>query len=80
MNKTWHHACVQVQEDVWQALKETADRKGVSISDVVRDAINAYLFIGFNDPPKADIDMVERLVVFLFELLKATYGERKRPA
>jgi len=80
VNKTWHHACVQVQEDVWQALKETADRKGVSISDVVRDAINAYLFIGFNDPPKADIDMVERLVVFLFELLKATYGERKRPA
>ena len=77
MNKTWHHACVQVQEDVWQALKETADRKGVSISDVVRDAINAYLFIGFNDPPKADIDMVERLVVFLFELLKATCGERK---
>jgi len=77
VNKTWHHACVQVQEDVWQALKETADRKGVSISDVVRDAINAYLFIGFNDPPKADIDMVERLVVFLFELLKATYGDRK---
>ena len=77
MNKTWHHACVQVQEDVWQALKETADRKGVSVSDVIRDAINAYLFVGFNDPPKADIDMVERLVVFLFELLKATCGERK---
>jgi hypothetical protein len=77
VNKTWHHACVQVQEDVWQALKETADRKGVSVSDVIRDAINAYLFIGFNDPPKADIDMVERLVVFLFELLKATCGERK---
>ena len=77
MNKTWHHACVQVQEDVWQALKETADRKGVSVSDVIRDAINAYLFVGFNDPPKADIDMVERLVVFLFELLKATCGDRK---
>ena len=77
MNKTWHHACVQVQEDVWQALKETADRKGVSVSDVIRDAINAYFFVGFNDPPKADIDMIERLVVFLFELLKATYGERK---
>jgi len=77
VNKTWHHACVQVQEDVWQALKETADRKGVSVSDVIRDAINAYLFVGFNDPPKADIDMVERLVVFLFELLKATCGERK---
>jgi hypothetical protein len=77
VNKSWHHACVQVQEDVWQALKETADRKGVSVSDVIRDAISAYFFVGFNDPPKADIDMVERLVVFLFELLKATYGERK---
>ena len=77
MNRTWHHACVQVQEDIWQALKETADRKGVSVSDVIRDAINAYLFVGFNDPPKADIDMVERLVVFLFELLKATCGGRK---
>jgi len=47
------------------------------VSDVIRDAINAYFFVGFNDPPKADIDMVERLVVFLFELLKATCGDRK---
>ena len=77
MNKTWHHACVQVQEDVWQRLKETADRKGVSISDVIRDAIDTYLFIGFDNPPKTDIDMTERLVVFLFELLKATCGGRK---
>ena len=77
MSEEKHTTCVQVQEDVWQARKETADRKGVSVSDVIRDAINAYFFVGFNDPPKADIDMVERLVVFLFELLKATCGDRK---
>jgi predicted transcriptional regulator len=72
-----HMTCVKLPEETRQALKETADRKGVSVSDVIRDAINAYLFVGFNDPPKADIDMVERLVVFLFELLKATCGGRK---
>jgi len=30
VNKTWHHACVQVSESVWQALKEIADRKGAT--------------------------------------------------
>lgn len=77
MNEERHTTCVQLEEDTWQRLKETAERKGVSISDVVRDAINAYFFIGFNSPPKTDIDMTERLVVFLFELLKATCGDRK---
>jgi predicted DNA-binding ribbon-helix-helix protein len=72
-----HTTCVQLPEAVWQRLKETADRKGVSISDVIRSAVDTYLFIGFDSPPKTDIDMTERLVVFLFEMLKAAYGDRK---
>ena len=35
MSEERHTTCVQVQEDVWHALKETADRKGVSVSDVI---------------------------------------------
>ena len=77
MSEEKHTTCVQLPEAIWQRLKETADRKGVSISDVIRDAVNTYLFIGFDNPPKTDIDMTERLVVFLFELLKATCGGRK---
>jgi hypothetical protein len=76
VNKTWHHACVQVQEDVWQALKETADRKGVSVSDVIRDAINAYFFVGFNDR-QGRYRYGREACRILFELLKATYGDRK---
>jgi metal-responsive CopG/Arc/MetJ family transcriptional regulator len=74
VNRTWHHACVQVQEDVWQKLKETADRKGVSVSDVIRDAINAYLFIGFDSPPKTDIEQAEKAIVLILELLKRSLG------
>ena len=77
MNGEKHTACVQLPEEVWQRLKETADRKGITISDVIRNAVNTYLFIGFDNPPKVDIDMTERLIIFLFEMLKATYGDRK---
>jgi len=66
-----------VSEEMLKMLESTAVEKGKSIEDVINDALNAYFFIGLNRPPKTDVDMAERLVVFLFELLKASCGERK---
>jgi hypothetical protein len=66
-----------VSEEMLKMLESTAVEKGTSIEDVINDALNAYFFLGLNRPPKTDVDMTERLVVFLFELLKATCGDRK---
>jgi len=72
-----HTVCVQLSEATWQTLKDIADKEGTSIADVLRNIIDIYIFIVKAASPETDIDMVERLVVFLFELLKATYGEKK---
>jgi len=72
-----HTACVQLPETVWQTLKETADRKGVTVSDLLRDIINIYIFLLKVTPPKTDIDALERLVIIAFEMAKASYGGGK---
>jgi len=67
-----HTTCVQLPEADWQALKEIADRKGVTVSDVLRSIIDTYIFIAKVTPPKTDIDMLERMVIIAFEMVKAS--------
>jgi len=72
-----HTTCVQLPETVWQTLKETADKKGVTLSDLLRDIINIYIFLLKVTPPKTDIDALERLVIIAFEMAKASLGGGK---
>jgi len=72
VNEEKHTTCVQLSESVWQTLKEIADRKGVTVSDVLRDVIDTYIFIAKVTPPKTDIDMLERMVIIAFEMVKAS--------
>ena len=72
MNEEKHTTCVQLSEAVWQTLKEIADRKGVTVSDVLRDVISIYLYILQTTPPKTDIDALERMVIVAFEMMKAS--------
>ena len=74
MNEERHTTCVQLPETVWQTLKETADRKGVTVSDLLRDIINIYIFLLATTSPKTDIDALERLVIIAFEMAKASRG------
>ena len=77
MNEERHMTCVQLPEETRQALKEIADRKGVTVSDVLRSMIDLYIFIAKATPSKTDIDMLERMVILAFEIVKASYGDRK---
>ena len=77
MNEEKHTTCVQLPEATWQALKEIADRKGVTVSDVLRDIIGIYIYILQTTPPKMDIDALERMVIMAFEIVKASCGDRK---
>jgi len=72
-----HMTCVQLPEETRQALKEIADRKGVTMSDVLRSIIDTYIFIAKVTPPKTDVDMLERMVIVAFEMVKASCGDRK---
>jgi len=72
-----HTTCVQLPEATWQTLKEIADRKGITVSDVLRDVISIYLYILQTTPPKTDIDALERMVIIAFEMVKASCGDRK---
>jgi len=72
-----HTTCVQLPEATWQSLKEIADRKGVTVSDVIRSVIDTYIFIAKVTPPRTDIDMLERMVIMAFEIVKASCGDRK---
>jgi len=72
-----HMTCVQLPEETRQALKEIADRKGVTVSDILRSIIDTYIFIVKVTPPKTDIDMLERMVIMAFEIVKASCGGRK---
>jgi predicted DNA-binding ribbon-helix-helix protein len=72
-----HTTCVQLPEAVWQSLKDIADKKGTSIADVLRSIIDLYLFIVKAAPSNADIDMLERMVIMAFEIVKASCGGRK---
>jgi len=72
MNEEKHTTCVQLPEATWQALKEIADRKGVTVSDVLRDIIGIYIYILQTTPPKMDIDALERMVIIAFEMVKAS--------
>jgi len=67
-----HTTCVQLPEATWQALKEIADRKGVTVSDVLGDVISIYLYILQTTPPRTDIDALERMVIIAFEMAKAS--------
>jgi hypothetical protein len=77
VNEERHMTCVQLPEETRQALKEIADRKGVTVSDVLRSMIDLYIFIAKATPSKTDIDMLERMVILAFEIVKASYGDRK---
>jgi len=72
-----HTTCVQLPESVWQALKEIADRKGITVSDVIRSVIDTHIFIAKVASPETDIDMLERMVIMAFEIVKASCGGRK---
>jgi predicted DNA-binding ribbon-helix-helix protein len=72
-----HTTCVQLPEATWQALKEIADRKGVTVSDVLRSITDMYIFIAKITPPRTDIDVLERMIIVAFEMVKASYGDRK---
>jgi len=72
-----HMVCTVMPKELYEGLARAAQRKGTNLSAVVREAVRAYLFLGLDSPPKVDVDMTERMVIFLFELLKATYGDRK---
>jgi hypothetical protein len=72
-----YNISASVPEEILRMLENTAVEKNTSIENVINDALNAYFFLGLNRPPKTDIDMMERLVVFLFELLKASCGGGK---
>jgi len=74
VNEEKHTTCVQLPQEVWQALKEIADKKGVTVSDLLRDIINTHIFILKTTPPKTDIDALERLVIIAFEMAKASRG------
>ncbi len=72
MNEEKHMTCVQLPEPVWQTLKEIADKKGTSMADVLRSIIDTYIFIAKVTSPKTDIDMLERMVILAFEMVKAS--------
>ena len=72
MSEEKHTTCVQLPESVWQTLKDIADRKGTSMADVLRSIIDTYIFIAKVTPPKTDIDMLERMVILAFEMVKAS--------
>jgi predicted DNA-binding ribbon-helix-helix protein len=72
-----HTTCVQLPEPTWQALKDIADRKGTSIADILRSIIDLYIFIVKATPSKTDIDMLERMTIVAFEMVKASCGDRK---
>ncbi len=72
MNEEKHTTCVQLPEAVWQSLKEIADKKGTSMADVLRSIIDTYIFIAKVTPSKTDIDMLERMVILAFEMVKAS--------
>jgi len=74
VNEEKHTTCVQLPQEVWQALKETADKKGVTVSDLLRDIINIYIFLIKITPPKTDIDALERMIIIAFEMAKASIG------
>jgi len=67
-----HTTCVQLPEATWQSLKEIADKKGITVSDVIRSVIDTYIFIAKVTPPRTDIDMLERMVIVAFEMVKAS--------
>jgi len=67
-----HTTCVQLPESVWQTLKDIADKEGTSIADVLRNIIDIYIFIAKAASPKTDIDMLERMVIIAFEMVKAS--------
>ena len=77
MSEEKHTTCVQLPESVWQVLKDIADRKGTSIADVLRCIIDLYIFIVKVASPETDIDMLERMVIMAFEIVKASCGDRK---
>ena len=77
MSEERQTTCVQLPQEVWQTLKETADKKGITLSDLLRDIINIYTFILKVTPPKTDIDALERLVIIAFEMAKASLGGGK---
>jgi len=72
-----HTTCVQLPESVWQTLKDIADKEGTSIADVLRNIIDIYIFIVKAASPETDIDMLERMVIVAFEMVKASCGDRK---
>jgi len=72
-----HTTCVQLPEATWQALKDIADKKGTSMADVLRSIIDLYTFIVKVAPSNTDIDMLERMVIMAFEIVKASCGDRK---
>jgi len=77
VNEERHTTCVQLPEATWQTLKEIADRKGVTMSDVLRDIIGIYIYILQTTPPRTDIDALERMTIVAFEMVKASCGDRK---
>ena len=77
MSEEKHTTCVQLPESVWQVLKDIADKKGTSMADVLRSIIDLYIFIVKAAPSNADIDMLERMVIMAFEIVKASCGDRK---
>ena len=72
MSEEKHTTCVQLPESVWQTLKDIADKEGTSIADVLRNIIDIYIFIAKAASPKTDIDMLERMVIVAFEMVKAS--------
>ena len=77
MSEEKHTTCVQLPEPVWQTLKDIADKKGTSIADVLRSIIDTHIFIAKAVPSKTDIDMLERMVILAFEIVKSSCGDRK---
>ena len=77
MSEEKHTTCVQLPEATWQALKDIADKKGTSMADVLRSIIDLYTFIVKVAPSNTDIDMLERMVIMAFEIVKASCGDRK---
>ena len=69
--------CVQLPEATWQTLKEMADKKGVTMSDVLRNIIDIYIYVLQTTPPKTDIDALERMVIIAFEMAKASCGDMR---
>jgi len=47
------------------------------VSDVIRSIIDLYIFIVKVASPETDIDMLERMVIMAFEIVKASCGGRK---